>query len=112
MPHRARDTAAAIAERSPDRRPLGAAIAPRERGTYSRSVDYFVLDLFSRRCIFPVSHLNRRERCLGRFGTWGWERRLGRGANVARRSRGALGIRPAPKGVCHLKLAGRGPAGG
>src|SRR3954449_8156387 len=28
-------------------------------------------------------------------------RRLGRGANVALRSREALGIRPAPKGVCH-----------
>src|SRR3954452_10507127 len=42
------------------------------------------------------SHLNRRERYLGRFGTWGWERRLRAGANVALRSREYLGIRPAP----------------
>src|ERR1043165_8297416 len=39
-------------------------------------------------------------------------RRLGREANVARRSWEALGIRPALKGVCHLKLAGRGQACG
>src|SRR4051794_27388329 len=42
------------------------------------------------------SHLSRRERYLGRFGTWGWERRLRAGANVALRSREYLGIRPAP----------------
>src|SRR5205085_11997242 len=49
---------------------------------------------------------------IGRLGTWGQERRQERGANVALRSREALGIRPAPKGVCHLKLAGRGQACG
>src|SRR3982075_2537088 len=43
-----------------------------------------------------LSHLNRRERYLGRFGTWGWERRLRAGADVASRSRECLGIRPAP----------------
>src|SRR3954447_26772001 len=57
------------------------------------------------------SHPSWRERYLGRFGTWGWERRLRTGANVALRSREYLGIRPAPLiGVCHLKLAGRGQA--
>jgi hypothetical protein len=66
--------------------------------------------MFDHRCIFPSSHLNRRERYLGRFGTWGWERCLRAGANVALRSREYLGIRPAPHSGLPPKLAGRGQA--
>src|SRR4051812_17672196 len=57
------------------------------------------------------SHLDRRERYLGRFGTWRWERRLRAGANVAR----ALGrprVSVRPERVCHCELAGRGQASG
>jgi hypothetical protein len=67
-------------------------------------------------CIVGVysqpSHLNWRERYLGRFGTWGWERRLRAGANVAPRTREALGFRPGPLRALPLKLAGRGQASG
>src|ERR1700709_578631 len=57
-----------------------------------------------------VSHLNWRERYLGRFGTWGWERRLRAGANVAHvRGRPWVSVRPHYRGL-PPKLAGRGQA--
>src|SRR4051794_14992765 len=57
------------------------------------------------------SHLNRRERYLGRFGTWRWERRLRAGANVALvLGRPRVSVRP--ERVCHCELAGRGQASG
>src|SRR3954464_10098796 len=58
------------------------------------------------------SHPNLRERYLGRFGTWGWERRLRAGANVAHvRGSTWVSVRPHSRGL-PPKLAGRGQASG
>ncbi|MEA2836953.1 MAG: hypothetical protein QOD89_1503 [Bradyrhizobium sp.] len=63
---------------------------------YSRLVDYMFLTCSNFGVYSQPSHLNRRERYLGRFGTWRWERRLRAGADVASRTREALGFRPGP----------------
>jgi hypothetical protein len=48
------------------------------------------------------SHLNRRERYLGRFGTWRWERRLRAGGKRSSPFAGVLGYPSGPTlGVCH-----------
>ena len=81
MPHRARDTAAAIAERSPDRRPLGAAVALRSLKEHIHDLLIILFLICSKAGVYSqLSRLNRRERYLGRFGTWGWERRLRAGS--------------------------------
>jgi hypothetical protein len=62
-------------------------------------------------CIFLVIPSHWRERCLGRFGTWGWERRLVRGADVAHVF-GRPWVSVRPERVCHCEMAGRGQASG
>jgi hypothetical protein len=77
---------------------------------YSITFDYMFLTCSVYGVYSHPSHLNRRERYLGRFGTWGWERRLRAGANVARvRGSTWVSVRPHYRGL-PPKLAGRGQA--
>ena len=89
-----------------------AAPRPGYEASYGRRQRFNVspLDIFSYLSILIPIPSHWRERYLGRFGTWGWERRLRAGANVALRHREALGFRPGPLRGSATDVAGRGQA--